>query len=59
MRKYEIHTEADSRSKARRSRDWTIQAGSEDDARYEARMRHIAVVGWNSSIAVISIKETR
>jgi hypothetical protein len=51
MRTYRITSEADTRSKTRKIRHWTIEAANEDDACYEARMRHLRIVGWNSSIA--------
>lgn len=47
---YTIHSDADTRSKTRASRTWVIEADSIDDACYEARQRHLAIVGWNASI---------
>lgn len=46
---YQITTEADTGSKTRRVRTWTVTAATEDDAMYEARMNHLKVVGWNAS----------
>lgn len=64
---YQITTEADSRSKTRRTRTWTItsaelpairerdeldaRCSDREVARYEAMERHLRIVGWNSSIA--------
>jgi hypothetical protein len=53
MSTYRITTEADTRSKSRRTRTWEIQALSLEEAVYEARRRHIALVGWNASIWVV------
>jgi len=50
MTTYRISTEADSRSKSRQSRTWTITAENLDDARYEARHNHVRIVGWNASV---------
>lgn len=49
---FAVTTEADTRSKSRQTRTWTIEADTEDDAVYEARMRHYAVAGWNCSVWV-------
>lgn len=63
---YTITTEADTRSKTRRTRTWTITSAElptlrernelderysdREVARYEAMERHLRIVGWNSSI---------
>jgi hypothetical protein len=50
MSTWKVTTEADTSSKARRVRNWTIKAATLEDASYEARMRHLAIVGWNAAI---------
>ncbi|MCA1569283.1 MAG: hypothetical protein LC798_02965 [Chloroflexi bacterium] len=54
--RYEITTEASTRSKSRRTMHHTITAANEADARYEARMAHIARCGWNCSIWVSKVE---
>lgn len=50
MTTYEITTNADTRSKTRRTRTWTIEATDPDEACYQARQNHLRIVGWNASI---------
>ena len=57
MRTYRIHTEADTRSRSRMSRDWTIKAESENEARDEAKDRHQAVCGWNCGVWTSDVEE--
>lgn len=52
MTKFEIRTEASTRSKSRRTMNHVIEAETAEDAIYEARMAHIAKVGWNASVWV-------
>lgn len=54
MDTYRIVTEADTRSKSRRTRTWTIEASDIEDAWYQARMKHLEVLRWNGSIWVAS-----
>lgn len=54
--RYSIHTEADTTSKSRQTMYHVIEAGSEDDAIYEARMAHVKRLGWNGSIWIESIE---
>ena len=55
MTVWRVTTEADTRSKTRQRRTWTIEAATEADAAYEARMRHIKLLGWNASVWTVSI----
>ena len=53
MAVYEVTSEAlVKRINNLRTRTWRIEADSIDDACYQARMNHLALTGWNSTIAV-------
>lgn len=54
---FSITTGASTRSESRQTRTWTITAETLDDACYEARKLHIALVGWNASIWISSATE--
>jgi hypothetical protein len=54
---YRVATEADCRSKTHQRRTWIGQANSIEDAEHEARMAHLARVGWNASIWITSTSE--
>lgn len=54
---YRITTQAQTRSKSRRTRTWEIQAATADDAIFEARINHVRVCGWNVSIWIDQIEE--
>jgi hypothetical protein len=56
---YRITTQADTRSKSRQARTWEMEAASEDDAMYEAKMCHVKVVGWNASVWVEEVEWLR
>ena len=57
VRTWQIVTGASTRSKSRQRMEHTIAAETEDDAIYEARMAHIARVGWNASIWISECRE--
>lgn len=57
MPTFTVTTEAATRSKSRQRRTWTIEAASLDDAIYEARLQHLAVVGWNASVWISASRE--
>jgi hypothetical protein len=60
MKSYQITTQADTRSKSRQTRTWTIEAASEDDAMYQARMNHMSLLGrmgWEMTIWTTNVKE--
>jgi hypothetical protein len=54
---WEIQTGANTRSKSRQTMTHTIEAETEDDAFYAARMAHVARCGWNTSIWIKSSKK--
>lgn len=55
---YSIHTQAATRSKSRQEMHHTITAATEEDARYEAIKAHVARVGWNASVWVVTVEES-
>lgn len=57
--RYEIKTQAATRSKTRREMTHTIEAQTQDDAVYEARKAHIERVGWNCSVWISEVREVR
>lgn len=52
---WRIVTEADTSSKARRTRTWTVEAADVEDARYEAHMNHYRLLGWNASASIWTV----
>lgn len=52
MTRYQVITEADTRSKTRRHRTWTITADTREDAMYQAHMNHYGVLGWNATASI-------
>ena len=56
MKTYTIQTEASTRSKSRRSMTHVIEATSEADAAFEARMRHVRRCGWNVPVYIESVE---
>lgn len=60
MKTWKIHTEAETRSKSKRSMDHLIQGETEADAIYEARQAHwwkVASMNWDRGIYITSIEE--
>lgn len=54
---YRVITEADCRSKSHQRRTWVGEANSAEDAQYAARMAHLAHIGWNAGVYIMSTEE--
>jgi hypothetical protein len=53
--RYEVKTQAATRSKSRQNMTHLVEAQTEEEATYQARKLHIDRVGWNASVWIVSI----